>query len=269
MHKVLQFPQFPLVRISHLPWVTESDLSQEVTIRRATPAFAHQWGGPVTRAFLEHAKRAGFIHPNSIVMAQVSPFVMGAGSTPPYWHFDYTQGHGPTEDDDTFWPAAYDHTGLIMCAFDTAQHPDDQGTLFLEGHSTEDALAGIGSVVLNLFGRDSDREYIPKQNTTRSIESGRLYWYHWPVEGQLAACPDLTVRPLRPNSIYFYAASHVHCVPIMRSDWGRRVVVRVNTPVNPTFYPPIENLLFSVEPEPVYVFRMVGPDRWVRQRIVA
>jgi hypothetical protein len=123
MHKVLQFPQFPLVRISHLPWVTESDLSQEVTIRRATPAFAHQWGGPVTRAFLEHAKRAGFIHPNSIVMAQVSPFVMGAGSTPPYWHFDYTQGHGPTEDDDTFWPAAYDHTGLIMCAFDTAQHP--------------------------------------------------------------------------------------------------------------------------------------------------
>lgn len=256
MQKMLHIEQDPLILVGQLP-VTEVEVQQEPTIRRATPEFAHEMGGPVLRKFLDIAYDLGHVHDNSLVMSQPSDFKRGALSTPQYWHFDFTPGIAPTTDE-SFEPAVYDNTGLIACAFDTAEHPDDIGTIFLQG----------GKVVLDLAMRDPSQEYVPRQNLNPHINSGRVYWWDPVVREQIEADNGLRIEPLQPNGVYEYGSHHIHRVPVMQSNHGQRVLMRINTPTDPDVKPPTENTLIRQDDPsyPRYVFYETSPDTWIRER---
>jgi hypothetical protein len=256
MSNVLHIEQDPLMAIAEIP-VSEDEVRQEPTIRRATPEFAYEVGGPVLKRFLDEAASAGHINDNSLVMSQPSDFKSGALSTPQYWHFDFTPGLAP-ESDESFRSAVYGNVGLIACAFSTEEHPDDIGTVFLQG----------GEVVLNLNDRDSSREYVPRQNLNPDINDGAVYWWDPIVRQQITTDNNLSVMPLVPNVVYEYGSHHIHRVPVMRSDHGQRVLMRINTPTDPEIKPQPENTCIAQnDPSyPRYVFYETSPDTWIRHR---
>ena len=70
----------PLAPVS---WVSEADLRSEPWfLRRASVPFAWTHGGPVTRAFIQIATNAGFVHWNSIVIMKKSLFQEGKDASP-------------------------------------------------------------------------------------------------------------------------------------------------------------------------------------------
>jgi hypothetical protein len=256
MTDVLRIEQDPLVNIGAID-VSEEDVQQEPTIRRATPEFAYEVGGPILRRFLEIATELGHVHDNSLVMSQPSDFKAGALSTPQYWHFDFTPGLAP-ETDEEFKEAIYGNTGLITCAFSAEEHPRDEGTLFLQG----------GEVAIDLADRDRSREYVPRQNLNPDINSGGVYWWDPIVRRQIETNNDLVVVPLTPNAVYEFGSHHIHRVPLMQSDHGQRVLMRINTPTDPNIKPKAENThIDQSDPNyPRYVFYETSPDAWVRHR---
>jgi hypothetical protein len=124
-----------------------------------------------------------------------------------------------------------------------------------------------GEVVLNLADRDRSREYVPRQNLNPNINDGTVYWWDPIVRQQIAADNDL-VTPLVPNGIYEYGSHHIHRVPVMRSDHGQRVLMRINTPTDPEVNPRPENTYIAQDDPkyPRYVFYATSPDTWVRRR---
>jgi hypothetical protein len=256
MSEMLHIEQDPLALLGQIP-VTEADVRQEPTIRRADPEFAHQMGGPVLRKFLETAYDLGYVHENSLVMSQPSDFKRGALSTPQYWHFDFTPGRAPTTDE-SFKEEVHGNTGLIMCAFDTDEHPNDIGTIFIQG----------GEVAIDLAQRDPSQEYVPRQNLNPDINDGRVYWWDPIVRKQLEADNQLVTMPLEPNGVYTYGSRHIHRVPVMQSDHGQRVLMRINTPTDPAVKPTAENTFIPQDDPayPRYVFYETSPDTWRRER---
>lgn len=245
-------PQPPLVPAGLLTGVTDDALADEATIRAASPDFAYEQGGPITRQFLDAAYRAGAVHHNSLVMAKLSHFVYGMYSSPPQWHCDFNQGPGARDAAD-FVRLTASHTGLIACAFDTAAHPEDEGTLFLTG----------GAVDLDLALRDPARDYGAPDS-----ETGRLFWYHWPVVDAIeSGC--VRIAPAQPNTVNGYAAANLHNVPVMRSGSGLRLILRINTATDQGFRPTYKNICNRGVPEADYVFEMTGRDRWQLHRMAA
>lgn len=69
MSEVLKLEQDPLLELSQV-LVSESEVAQEPTIRRATPDFAYEHGGPILRRFLDIAHNAGYIGTNSLAVVR-------------------------------------------------------------------------------------------------------------------------------------------------------------------------------------------------------
>jgi hypothetical protein len=254
MGELLVLDQDPLQQVGDLPWIREADVLNEPTVRSASVATAYEHGGPITREFLDIAEAAGLIAANSIVMSQRTPFVSGAYSTPPHWHGDFTQGRGPRRQ--PFADAIRDNTGVIAVLFETSKHPDDKGTIFIQG----------GPVTLDLARQDG-REYKGRE-AFLGAETGELEWQHEQIEAQLAA-PDTPLRtfPLQPNTLYTFGSHNIHRVPQMLSDGGARLVMRVNTPVDPSARPAIKDNVFPPGAEPQYVVRMIDDTHWVRESL--
>jgi hypothetical protein len=256
MSKILKIKQDPIVSVGHI-YVTEEEVSKEPTIRRATYEFAYEFGGPILRKFLDIAKASGHVHPNSLVMSQPSDFKKGALSTPQYWHFDFTPGV-VADSDEEFENEIYGNTGLIMCAFDVKEHPEDLGTLFLQS----------GEIHLDLNKRNKKEEYVPRQNLNPNLNSGRVYWWDPIVREQIEKNKSLKVEPLKPNVAYEFGSHNIHRVPVMKSNHGQRVLMRINTPTNPRIKPKAENtLIHQTDPNyPRYVFYETSPETWIRER---
>lgn len=256
MSDILHVEQDPLNLVSRLS-VTEAEVRQEPTIRRAAPEFAYEMGGSVLRGFLNTAYNLGYVHDNSLVMSQPSDFRIDALSTPQYWHFDFTPGRAPTTNE-SFRSEVHGNLGLIACAFDTSEHPRDIGTIFIQG----------GEVTIDLAKRDPSQEYVPRQNLNPDINEGRVYWWDPIVREQLETNNRLKTMPLQPNGVYAYGSHHIHRVPVMQSDHGQRVLMRINTPTDPDVKPTVENtLLRQDDPKyPRYVFYETSPDTWRRER---
>ncbi len=256
MPRILSIPQTPLKPIGSVQAV-EKEVELEPTIRRARPEFAYEHGGPILKRFLDMAKAGGYVHHNSLVMSQPCDFKVGALSTPQYWHFDFTPGV-ISDTNEEFERSIYGNTGLILCAFDTREHPDDIGTVFLQGDD----------ITLDLEKRDKKHEYIPGQNLNKDINEGEVYWWDTSVRAQMETNKNLTPLPLQPNAVYEYGSQNIHRVPVMRSNQGQRVLIRINTPINPNELPNTANtVLHQTDPDyPRYVFYETGPDTWKRKR---
>lgn len=163
---IFYIEQNPLIKVDQLGEIDEAEIAREPYLRRASPEFAYEVGGPILRVFLEIAYTDGYIYPNSLVRSQPSMFKEGAYPTPPHWHFDFIPGISPTSHND-FEEAVYSNRGLITCVFDTVKHPDDDATLFLAGDAVE----------LDLAKRSESREYVPGKNFDPRTMSGEVYWW--------------------------------------------------------------------------------------------
>jgi len=256
--EILTIKQDPVLQIGELQF-SEDEIAAEPYLRRASPEFAHDVGGPITKRFVELADKAGRIQPGSLVRSQRTPFVEGSYPTPPQWHFDFIPGVQPSCYE-SLNRAIYSNTGLIVCLFDQELHPDDTGTLFLAD----------GEVMLDLDKRDEQNEYVPGKNFADGTKGGHVYWWDPQTRRQIAA-GDIATTPLVPGGVYGYASHNMHHVSQMRSSFGSRMLLRMNNPTDPEFIIVPENkAIFPGDDNyPAYVFNAVDPIRWVRRTVLA
>jgi hypothetical protein len=252
MKALITVDQPPLAEVTRLPWITEDVLATEPSLRRASLEFAYKYGGEIVRAAIDIADNSGELADNSVVMVQKSVFVPGFYPIQPEWHFDYTPGRTPTSDNATFEPAIYDSTGLVMCAFDINDHPNDTGTVFLQG----------GSVELDLETR---RPGVGGRSKVNQQVSGQNNWYDAAVRSQIKEDGStLLATSTRPNTLYSYTSRNLHFPSLMRSVGGTRAIVRINTPVDKTVGIKIKNTFYQPSDEPRSLFHEGEPGHWVR-----
>jgi hypothetical protein len=252
----LLIPQTTLVPLAELG-VTEDLVLATPHIRRATPEFAHEYGGPLVKSFLEAADEAGQIQEDSLFMCQPTDFVEGGYPKAPRRHFDFPQGVETVTNED-FQEALFGCSGLIACMFEVELHPDDTGTVFVQG----------GDIELDMDLRDRNLEYVPKQSIAKDADSGPMYWWHSQVEEQLQDGNGLHEVSIHPNTINAYGSNNMHIAPQMHSGSGRRLIMRLNTPTGTSIRPIADNQLMDPnDPSyPNYVFYRDG-NGWRRVRI--
>jgi hypothetical protein len=252
----LVIPQTPLVPLAELE-VTEDLVLATPHIRRATPEFAHEYGGPLVTAFLEAADEAGQIQEDTLFMCQPTDFYEGGYPKAPRWHFDFPQGIETITDED-FRTGISGCTGLIACMFEVELHSDDTGTVFVQG----------GDLTLDLSLRDRNREYIPKQSIAKDADAGPTYWWHTQVEDQLQNGSVLYKQRLQPNVVHTYGSNNMHMAPEMRSSTGRRLLMRINTPTGVSGKPAADNFILDPNDQsyPNYVF-YPSVNGWYRVRV--
>ncbi len=234
------------VKVGDLNLPVSNDLiDREVVFRRFNPTSVESMGGQYAKRLLAVAGSLGMVRDTTRIMVQKTPIVAGTFPDIPQWHLDCIPG----------LPARLAQTirdkidGLICVILDTETHPNDRGTLFLEGDLHLD------------MNEEADSDYVPGSHL--SLDSGRINWIHPQVEKQLGK--NLNASHLIPNTIYRYSSDQFHKAPVMVGNSGKRLVIRLNTPPdNFLGEVPVNNQIIT--PEPSYVFRVnEGHMEWTRE----
>ena len=206
IHRIKQ--KLPKI-IGHLPEVTQNDILEEKSFRRASADFAYKSGGSLVKLFLNIVDGLGLVNEQSRLMCQCSPIVKGAYPSPPNWHIDRMPGTQFNLIEHITQPV----TGAIVCI---CSKDIIETTEFISD----------GEVILNEPDA-TDRVHLPGQYL--KDDKGMMNWTTGQID-QLLAKGSIQKKSIQANAIYDYDSTCFHKCPEFVHDGGYRIILRVNTP---------------------------------------
>ena len=206
IHKIKQkLPE----KIDGLGHVSQEDIINENTYRRASADFVSEFGGRLGKLFLEKTVAMGIINERSRFMCQRSPIVKGAYPSPPNWHIDRMPGSKFNLIEHLTQPVS----GAIVsiCSEEIVETTE----FISEGYILLDEPVNTNKV--------------HKPGQYLEDDEGEMNWTTEQIENQLRS-GLLSKERIEPNAIYSYDSTFFHKCPQFSHKGGYRIIMRVNTP---------------------------------------
>ena len=208
IHRIKQ--KLPKI-IGHLPEVTQNDILEEKSFRRASADFAYKSGGSLVKLFIDIVDGLGLVNEQSRLMCQCSPIVNGAYPSPPNWHIDRMPGTHFNLIEHIAQPV----TGAIVCI---CSKDIIETTEFIS----------VGEIVLD---EPSTTDLVHQPNQYLEDDQGPMNWTTSQIEAQLNK-GTIQKKSIQANAIYDYDSTYFHKCPEFVHEGGYRIILRVNTPPN-------------------------------------